>query len=145
MRLLRWEPFVEMNGLFNRLPSMSGRWPRIAGTAEATLWSPPADISESGREYLIRATLPSVKKEDVEVTLEDGVLTLNGERRHEEEQKVEEFHRVETFYGRFSRSFKLPEAIDATAIRAETKDGVLTIHVPKLKAEVKKPGAIKVQ
>jgi HSP20 family protein len=145
MNLLRWEPLAEMNDLFNLFPKMLGRWPRRAGTGEAHLWSPPADISENGQEYLIRATLPSVKKEDVDVTLEDGVLTVSGERRQQEEQRVEEFHRVETLYGSFSRSFTLPEAIDATAIRAETKDGVLTIHLPKIKAGVKNPTAIKVQ
>lgn len=108
-------------------------------------WSPSVDISETGQEYLIRATLPAVNKEDVEVTVEDGMLTLSGERRQQEERKDEKFHKVESFYGSFLRTFALPDAIDAAAIRAESKDGVLTIHVPKTKADAKKPTTIKVE
>ena len=108
-------------------------------------WSPSVDISETDQEYLIRASLPAVKKEDVTVMVEDGMLTLSGERRQKEEQKDEKFHKIESFYGSFSRSFSLPEGTDASAIRAESKDGVLTVHVPKTKTEAKKPTTIKVQ
>jgi HSP20 family protein len=146
MNLIRWEPFTAMDDMFNRFPSLLGRWSRFSGNGEANLeWSPPVDISETGQEYLIRATLPAVNKEDVEVTVEDGMLTLSGQRRQQEERKDEKFHKVESFYGSFSRSFALPDAIDATAIRAESKDGVLTVHVPKTKAEAKKPTTIKVE
>jgi HSP20 family protein len=144
MSLIRWEPFTGMDDMFNRFPSLLGRWPRVAANADVD-WSPAVDISETDQEYLIRAALPAVKKEDVEVTFEDGMLTLSGERRQKEEQNDEKFHKVETFYGNFSRSFALPDAIDAAAIKAESKDGVLTIHVPKTKAEAKKPTTIKVQ
>jgi HSP20 family protein len=146
MSLIRWEPFTAMDDMLNRFPSLLGRWPRVSGNTEANLdWAPSVDISETGQEYLIRATLPAVKKEDVEVTVEDGMLTLSGERRQMEEQKDEKFHKMESVYGSFSRSFALPDAIDAAAIRAESKDGVLTIHVPKTKAEPKRPTTIKVQ
>jgi HSP20 family protein len=118
--------------------------PRL-GSGEYFEWSPTADISETDKEYLIRAALPAVKKEDVEVTYEDGVLTLSGERRKEEQQKDEKFHRVESYYGNFLRSFALPDAIDEEAIKAESKDGVLTIHVPKSGSEVKKLTTIKIQ
>jgi HSP20 family protein len=135
-----------MDELFSRFPSLLGRWPRTSGNGEAHLdWTPPVDISETGQEYVIRAALPAVKKEDVEVTVEAGMLTLSGERRQKDEQKDEKFHKVESFYGSFSRSFALPDAIDAAAISAESKDGVLTIHVPKTKVEAKKPTTIKVQ
>jgi HSP20 family protein len=135
-----------MDELFSRFPSLLGRWPRTSGNGEAHLdWKPPVDISETGQEYVIRAALPAVKKEDVEVTVEAGMLTLSGERRQKDEQKDEKFHKVESFYGSFSRSFALPDAIDAAAISAESKDGVLTIHVPKTKVEAKKPTTIKVQ
>jgi HSP20 family protein len=134
-----------MDELFSRFPSLLGRWPRTSGNGEAHLdWTPPVDISETGQEYVIRAALPAVKKEDVEVTVEAGMLTLSGERRQKDEQKDEKFHKVESFYGSFSRSFALPDAIDAAAISAESKDGVLTIHVPKTKVEAKKPTTIKV-
>ena len=144
MSLIRWEPFTGMDDMFNRFPSLFGLWPRVAANGDRD-WSPSVDISETGQEYLIRAALPAVTKEDVEVTFQDGMLTLSGERRQREEQNDEKFHKVETFYGNFSRSFVLPDAIDAAAIKAESKDGVLTIHVPKTKAEAKKPTTIKVQ
>ena len=146
MNLIRWEPFAAMDELFIRFPSLLGRSSRVSGNGDAHLdWAPPVDISETGQEYLIRAVLPAVKKDDVEITVEDGMLTLRGERRQEEEQKDEKFHKVESLYGSFSRSFTLPDSIDAASIKAESKDGVLTIHVPKTKAEATKPTTIKVQ
>ena len=145
MNLMRWEPFEAMDLMFNRFPGFFrfGR-PQLE-TGEYFEWSPATDISETDKEYLIRAALPAVKKEDVKVTYENGVLTLSGERRQKEEQKDEKFHRVESYYGNFSRTFALPDVIDEEAIKAESKDGVLTIHVPKAQSEVKKLTTIKVQ
>jgi HSP20 family protein len=135
-----------MDDMLNRFPAWAGRWPRLPGTFETSKeWVPSVDISETDAEYLIRASLPGVKKEDAKVLVEDGMLTLSGERQQQEEQKDEKFHKVEGFYGSFSRSFALPEAIDEKAIRADSKDGVLTVHVPKIKVEAKKPTTIKVQ
>ena len=146
MSLVRWEPFSAVDEMFNRFPSFFGRWPRFAADTEAKFdWAPSVDISETGEEYLIRAALPAVRKEDLEITVNDGMLTLSGERRQKEEQNDEKFHKVETYYGNFSRSFALPDAVDEAAIRAESKDGVLTIHVPKTKVETKKPTTIEVQ
>ena len=146
MTVIRWEPFGGMDEMFGRFPTMFERWARLAGGGERGVeWSPSADISETDQEYLIRASLPAVKKEDVTVTVEDGMLTLSGQRRQQDERKDEKFHKVESFYGSFSRSFSLPEGTDPSAIRAESKDGVLTIHVPKTKPETKKPTTIKVQ
>jgi len=144
MNLMRWEPFEAMDAMFNRFPLFGFGRPRL-GTGEYFDWAPTADISETEAEYLIRAALPAVKKEDVKVTYEDGVLTLSGERRQEEQQQDEKFHKVESFYGNFLRSFVLPDAIDADAITAESRDGVLTIHVPKTKSAAKKLTTIKVQ
>jgi HSP20 family protein len=148
MNLTRYEPFKAMEDLFNlnRFPGFFTGWqPRLPTNGEYFDWTPPVDISETGEEYLIRAALPAVKKEDVKVTYEDGMLTLSGERRQVQEQKDEKFYKVETFYGNFSRSFALPDAIEADAIRAESKDGVLTVHVPKTKLAVTKPTMIKVE
>jgi HSP20 family protein len=146
MSMIRWEPFGGMDEMFSRFPSLFERWARLsAGGEQGAGWSPSVDISETDQEYLIRASLPAVKKEDVSVTVEDGMLTLSGERRQQQEQKDEKFHKVESVYGSFSRSFSLPEGTDAAAIRADSKDGVLTIHVPKSKAEARKPTTIKVQ
>jgi HSP20 family protein len=136
MTLIRWEPFAGMDEMFNRFPSLFARWPRFGSNGE---------VSETAEEYLIRASLPAVKKDDVSVTVEDGMLTLSGERQQQEQQKDEKFHKIESFYGNFSRSFALPDTVDASAIRAESQDGILTIHVPKAKAEAKKLTTIKVQ
>jgi HSP20 family protein len=143
MNLMRWEPFEAMDLMFNRFPSLFAR-PQL-GASEYLDWSPATDISETETEYLIRAVLPAVKREDVRVTYENGVLTLSGERHQREDQKDEKFHRVESYYGNFSRTFVLPDVIDEEAIKAESKDGVLTIHVPKTQTEVKKLTTVKVQ
>ena len=147
MSLIRWEPFAAMDEAFGRMPRLFARWPQFSSGADpGTEWSPAVDISETGEEYLIRASLPAVKKEDLIVSVDNGVLSLSGERlQKEEEQKDEKFHKVESFYGSFARSFALPEGTDASAIRAESKEGILTIHVPKAKTETKKPTTIKVQ
>lgn len=148
MSLIRWEPFGAMDDFF-RMPSRFWRLPRLSGLSEENgsggQWSPAVDISETEAEYLIKAELPAVKKEDVRVTVDDRMLTISGERKQEKEQSGEKFHRIESFHGSFVRSFTLPESIDAAAIRAESKDGVLTVHVPKSKIEAKKPMEIRVQ
>jgi HSP20 family protein len=143
MNLMRWEPFYAMENVFNRFPSLLGPWPQ-SGKGEFFDWSPSVDISETDADYRFRAALPGVRKEDVKVTYEGGMLTLSGERCHKEEQKNEKFHKVESFYGNFSRSFVLPDSVDADAITAESKEGVLTVRVPKTKVETKKLG-IKIQ
>lgn len=146
MNLVRWDPFANLDDTFARMPALLGRWPRWAGDGEgATGWSPTVDISETDAEYLLKAQLPAVKKEDVHVTFDDGMLTISGERKQEKEEKGERYHRIESLHGTFSRSFSLPEAIDAGSIRAEAKDGVVTVHVPKSKTEARKPKEIKIQ
>jgi HSP20 family protein len=146
MNLIRWEPFSGMDQMFNGFPGLFARLPRYAGSGDASYdWAPSVDISETGEEYLIRAALPAVKKEDVNVTVEDGMLTLSGERQRAEELKDEKFHKVESFFGNFSRSFALPEYVNEGRITADAKDGVLTVHIPKTKVEATKPTTIKVQ
>ena len=101
MNVIR-EPFAGMDEMFGRFPSMFERWARLAGSGDKNVeWAPSADISETAQEYLIRASLPAVKKEDVKVTVDDGMLTVSGERRQQDEQKDEKFHKVESFYGSF--------------------------------------------
>lgn len=141
MNLMRWEPFRETDDFFRNLsPPMFGRWPQLLGenVGMKIEWSPVVDIKETEDEYLVKAELPGLKREDVKVSLDEGVLTIEGERRQEKEEKNERIHRVERFYGTFCRSFTLPEYTDASAIRAESKDGVLSVHVPKLKVEKRK-------
>jgi HSP20 family protein len=147
MNLIRWQPFTEADDFFRGFPSpILGRLPRLfddEGSARLE-WSPAADISETEKEYLVKAELLGVKREDIKVDLADGVLTIAGERRLETDEKSEKSHRVERFYGSFRRSFGLPQNADAAGIRAESKDGVLNVHVPKLKVDKPKATQIKV-
>jgi HSP20 family protein len=129
------------------LPSIFGSWPRVApnnGGAKFG-WRPTADISETPQEYLIRAELPAVKKEDVQVTIDSNVITIQGERKHERVDDNERAHRIESFHGTFSRSFVLPNDVNTDAIRCESKDGVLTVHVPKAQTQKQKPKQITVE
>lgn len=146
MNIVNWEPFASLESFLNSTPTLLRRSRQLESNGGSGFeWSPSADISESDKEFLVRAELPAVKKEDVRVTLDNGMLTISGERKQREEETKEKFHRVETFYGSFSRSFSLPDAVDTAGIRAESKDGIVTIHVPKTKAEEKKRKEIKVQ
>ncbi|MEP7242099.1 MAG: Hsp20/alpha crystallin family protein [Gammaproteobacteria bacterium] len=149
MSLVRWEPFSGVDEIFNRLmPAAFGRWPRVNLPANGETkfeWAPSADISETEKEFLVRAELPAVKKEDVKVTVDRGMLTIEGERKQEREDKTEKYHRVESYRGSFSRSFSLPENIDADAIRCESKDGVLVVHIPKTQPAAAKSKQIKVE
>jgi HSP20 family protein len=144
MSLVRWEPFAAFDDLFNR---QFGRWPRfmLPSNGEKYEWAPSADISETEKEYLIRAELPAVKKEDVKVTIDRDLITIEGERKQEKEDKTEKYHRVESFHGTFSRTFSLPENASSDGIRCESKDGVLTVHIPKTKPEAAKAKQIKVE
>jgi HSP20 family protein len=146
MKLTVWEPFRDMDRFFSRM-GPADFWPTMRGLPEVTSskfqWAPSADISETDREYLVRAELPAVKKEDVQVTLEDGTITIHGERKLREIEKNEKFHRVESFSGEFSRVFSLPEDVDREGVRAESKDGVLTVHIPK--RQVAKPAAVQIK
>ncbi|TAJ35162.1 MAG: Hsp20/alpha crystallin family protein, partial [Nitrospirae bacterium] len=106
-------------------------------------WAPLVDIVEDEKEYLIKAELPEVKKEDVKVTVQDDVLTITGERKYEKEEKGKKYHRVERAYGSFERSFTLPEDADGAKVNAEFKDGILKVHVAK--SEKAKPKSIEVK
>lgn len=147
MNIMRWEPFAGLDDLFGRFGPMSfNRWPRIFETeGKAVEWAPTADISETEKEYLVKAELPGVKREDLKVTVENGVLSIQGERKQEKEEKGEKLHRIERAYGAFYRSFALPDNVSASDIHAECKDGVLFVHIPKMKAEKSKAVHIKVE
>jgi HSP20 family protein len=149
MNLVRWDPFNEIDTIFNRmLPARFYRRPRLAPSenGEETIeWSPTANISETDKEYLIRAELPAVKKEDVKVTVEGNRISIEGERRQHKEDQDEKSIRVESFYGTFTRSFQLPDDVIVDKIRCEEKDGVLTVHLPKSETAKQKPKQIKVE
>lgn len=146
MSLIRWTPFSEIDSLFNPMtPSLANLQRLALGDGKKLDWAPSADISETDKEFLIRAELPAVKKEDIQVTLDDGMITIKGERKQQKEDKNEKFHRTESFYGTFERRFSLPENVNADAVRCESKDGVLTVHIPKSEAPKNTPKQIAVQ
>jgi HSP20 family protein len=143
MNLVHWTPFRELENLFDRY-ARDQLAPRTGEGEGDVRWRPAASIVETAKEFTIRADLPAVKREDIDVSIDNGVLTLKGERRYEKSTDEETEHRRESFYGMFSRSFVLPENIDTTAISADTKDGVLTVHLPKAKEDKPKSLQIKV-
>ena len=148
----KWNPFREMDDLHNRLNALLGRtFNRVPMRAEneadesitLSAWAPLVDITEDEKEYLIKAELPEVRKEDLKVTVEDGVLTLSGERKFVKEEKNKRYHRVERAYGSFARSFTVPDDADPAKVHAEFKDGVLLVRLEK--TEKAKPKTIEVK
>jgi HSP20 family protein len=144
MTLVKWEPLREMESMFDRYTRAMG-WPSNIGQNAITKgdWSPQIDISETDKEFMIKAEIPEVKKEDVKVNVENRVLTIQGERKQEKEEKGKKFHRIERYYGSFVRSFTLPDNVDETKVTATFKDGMLNLQIPKI-AETK-PKAIEVK
>lgn len=148
MKLARWDPFRDVEDVFDRYTRSLGmpnrmRYGRDLMPSEAGEWSPRVDISETEKEFQITAEIPGIKREDVKISIEDGVLTVHGERKEEKEEKGHKLHRVERFYGSFSRSFTLPQNTDEKHVDATFKDGLLTLVVPKKEAD--KPKSIEVQ
>lgn len=137
MALVRWDPWREIDDMFHRYTRAVGL-PRTGSQASLAPgdWSPQVDIAETEKEFVIKAEIPEVKKEDVKVTVENGILTIRGERKQEKEEKGKKFHRIERNYGSFTRSFTLPENVDAANIKAAFKDGMLDLHICKI-AEAK--------
>ena len=146
MRVIKWEPFRDVDDVFDRFfAETMRRWPRVANEGRAGHdWAPAADVSETEAEYLIKADLPEVRKEDVSITVQDGVLTLSGERRQEQRADGEKLHRVERAYGSFARRFALPENAEEQAITAESRDGVILIRIPKVKVVQPQPRQIEI-
>jgi HSP20 family protein len=145
MTLVRWDPFRELNNLNSpgQLNRFFDRWPGWSdGPTTTTSWAPNVDIFENENELIVKAELPGIDAKDVELNVENNVLTISGERKLEFEDRKENYHRIERAYGSFSRSFSLPQLIDEDKIGADYKDGVLTVRVPK--HEKAKPRQIKI-
>lgn len=135
-RMETWDPFKDLENFEQRLASRFGRVlgkPNGEGTETiaAADWAPLVDVSEDDKEFLVKAELPGLKKEEVKVTVEDGVLTISGERKSEKEEKTKKYHRIERAYGKFERSFTLPDKADPSKVTADFKDGVLQVHLAK--------------
>lgn len=147
MNLVKWSPFRELEDIQTRLNRFFNELPvRRTETDDFFFadWTPAVDVQETDKEYLIKAELPEVNKEDVKVEMLDGVLTIGGERKQEKEEKDKKFHRVERSYGTFVRQFTLPNAVEAAKIQAEFKDGVLNVHLPKTAQATPKAIEVKV-
>ena len=136
-----WNPIHEMDELFhNRLASVLG-----GEGLQSVAWSPVVDIEESAEAYTIRAELPGLSKEKVKVTVENGVLTLSGERDLERRMETKTFHRVERSHGTFTRSFTLPDDVDSESVAANFKDGLLEIQIAKREEALLKSIEVRVE
>ena len=146
--LTRWNQLRELEALHRGLSGLFSRPPTLGTESQeeplaVAEWAPLVDISEDDQEYLIKAELPEVKKEDVKVTAEEGTLTIMGERKFAKDDKSKKYHRVERAYGSFGRSFSLPDDVSPAKVSAEFKDGVLTVHLAK--TEKARPQQIEVK
>ena len=149
MTLIRWDPFRELAQLQDRLNRVftdaNGRRGRTSDENLLTsgTWAPPVDIYENGNhELVLRAELPDMSREDIDLTVDSGTLTIKGEKKFSSEVSEDQFHRLERRYGTFTRSFSLPQTVDAAKVSADYKNGVLTVRLP-LREEAK-PRQIKV-
>ncbi|WP_020674583.1 Hsp20/alpha crystallin family protein [Geopsychrobacter electrodiphilus] len=146
MAIMTWDPWREIEDLFDRYTRAGGSQNQLTTTGDvARNWAPRVDIAETSKEFLIKAEIPEVKKEDVKVNLENGVLTISGERKQEKEESGKRFHRVERQYGSFTRSFTLPDNVDQSKVEATFKDGMLNIAIEKTEAARPKKIEIKVK
>jgi HSP20 family protein len=143
MNLMRLDPFREFEDMSSRLSRFFGR-PMPADPDGFGVWSPAVDVEENDKEYLVKADLPEVNKADLKVGIEDGILTVEGERKQEREEKNRKFHRVERLYGRFVRRLSVPSDVDETKVAAEFTNGVLNVHMPKSPASKPRSVDIKV-
>ncbi len=146
MAIVRWDPFRELNAVQDRMNRLLGDVYRAADddVMRRGAWAPPVDIYDSGsHELVIKAELPDMSKEDIDITVENNTLTLRGEKKMDSAMKEECCHRIERTYGSFSRSFSLPAMVDTSKVSADYKNGVLTITLPV--REEAKPKQIQVQ
>ena len=141
----RWNPSQDLKTLQAQLHRVFEPFARYATGDEDLVsgtWIPPVDVAETQEKILVRAEVPGMKQEDIQIEYENGLLTIRGERKIEKEDPAVQWHRVERIYGNFSRSFTLPRTVDPERIGATYRDGVLEIEVPK--KEEAKPKQIKI-
>lgn len=148
MNLIKWDPLRELEEVTNRLNRLFGRSLPQTSTSQEMLtmadWTPSVDIAETGTAYLVKGEIPGVNKDDVKVTVEDGMLTIQGERKMEKEEKGKKFHRIERSYGSFMRSFRVPDDVEESKIKAEFKDGMINVTLPKSEKAKSKSKAVNI-
>jgi HSP20 family protein len=140
--MIKYNPF-DVDDLPTGLRVFSDTVNRLLSDTQVRPWTPAVDIYETENELVLKADLPDMKMEDIDIRLENGTLALKGERKFENEEKTKGFHRVERSYGNFARFFSLPDTVETDKVRAEYRNGVLTVTLPK--KEVAKPRQVKVQ
>ncbi len=147
MAIVRWDPFRDLAEVQERVNRVLGEFYGGRGQDDVMrrgTWIPPVDIYEGpNQEMVIKAELPDIRREDIDIRVEDNTLTISGEKKLDEEVKQEQFHRVERAYGTFTRSFSLPATIDTEKVNADYKNGVLTVKLPM--REEAKPKQIQVK
>ncbi len=149
MSIIKWDPFRDllslqerMNKLFEESLLQTGKERQEISIAG---WSPSVDVMESDEEIILKAELPGIELKDVEVLINDNILTLRGERKFEKEEKKENYHRIERSYGAFQRSFTLPATVEQDKVKAKMKDGILEVRLPKAKEAKSKKIEIEVK
>ena len=146
MAIVRWDPFRDFGQLQERINRVfSDAYGRTdEGLLTSGSWVPPVDIYQNGdHELVLKVELPDMSRDDIDVTVDNGTLTITGEKKVSSQVKEEQYHRVERRYGQFSRSFSLPPTVDASKVAAEYKNGVMTVRLPL--REDAKPRQIKVE
>ena len=146
MKMMRWDPFRELETISNRLNQVFNQRMPTVGDEEPVFadWAPPMDVEETDTEYVLKADLPDVRKEQVKVAIDKGVLTVEGERKQEKEEKTKKFHRVERVYGKFVRRMAVPPDVEEGKTQAEFHNGVLIVRLPKSAATKAKQIDVKV-
>lgn len=146
MAIVRWEPWTGFSSLRREMDRLFDDFGRGTGEEKGLAtwnWAPAVDIYEKGEEYVVKANLPGMKKEDIKVSLHNGALTISGETKREQEVKEEYYYRSERAYGAFSRAIGLPSEVDPEKIKATYESGVLELRIPK--AEKAKAKEIKIE
>ncbi len=145
MLVTKYNPYTESRRGFDLLNTLMQTLDPVREETAISAFVPRVNTREGEYAYHVELDLPGIKKEDIEITTEDNVLTISGERKMKEEVKEDDYYKVESTYGKFRRSFTLPEKIDVENIHAESKDGVLEVVIPKLKEEETKPKRIEIK
>ncbi len=141
--VLAWSPFDQLTNLRDEINRLFDSPPSNGGSDAFNSWAPALDVLEDKENLVVRLEVPGMKKEDINISLHENTVTVSGERRNEKKYEGSETSREERFFGRFTRSFQLPKAVDAAKVKANYKDGILTVTLPK--AEEAKPRQIEIQ
>ncbi len=143
MDITRWDPWKDLRDEIDRVfDSFFGRYPTVSGEHKV-YFIPAIDVEETENEYIVKAELPGLSKEDIKISLRENSVTISGERKKEKEEKGKTYHRVEMVYGKFARTIQLPDEIQPDKAKAEYKNGILTITLPK--SEKSKPREIEIE